>query len=84
MVISNHFSCRDLVHHPIETTINKKKGCLGYQVPIDHMKLNEKWRSSSHPQPVVIQGQLFEKIDSNQDGELSRTELQVSFLMFFF
>ena len=32
----------------------------------------------------VRQGQLFEKIDSNQDGELSRTELQVSFLMFFF
>ena len=28
MVISNHFRCKELVHHPIETTI-KKTGCFG-------------------------------------------------------
>ena len=27
-VISNHFRCKELVHHPIETTI-KKTGCFG-------------------------------------------------------
>ena len=34
MVISNHFLCKDLVHHPTETTIKKWM----FRVPGEHVR----------------------------------------------